>query len=217
MAQAMLRPLTRLTAIAAPLPLANVDTDQLLPARFMRRPRGDGYHPYLLHDLAHDAEGRPDPDFVLNRPDYAGAGILVARRNFGGGSSREGAVYALVDAGFRVIIAPGFGDIFRANALKNGMLPVALDEAVVDRLLTALAASPGATVSVDLPEQTVTLPMGAGRAEVFGFEVDPFRKDLLVRGLDEIGLTLSLADEIAGYAEVRTRHEPWVVPDSRIT
>lgn len=217
MAQAMLRPLTRLTAIAAPLPLANVDTDQLLPARFMRRPRGDGYHPYLLHDLAHDAEGRPDPDFVLNRPDYAGAEILVARRNFGGGSSREGAVYALADAGFRVVIAPGFGDIFRANALKNGMLPVVLDEAVVDRLLAALAASPGATISVDLPEQTVTLPMGAGRAEVFGFEVDPFRKDLLIRGLDEIGLTLSLADEIAGYAATRAADEPWAVPVLRKT
>ncbi len=135
-------PFTRVTALACPLPIANIDTDQLIPARFMRRTRKEGYGPVLLHDLRFEADGTPKPDFPLNRPEYQGAGFIIARRNFGSGSSREAAVYALADYGIRAVIAPSFGDIFAQNAVNNGLLPVRLSEEAVENLILSLSAQP---------------------------------------------------------------------------
>lgn len=198
-------PFTSLAAPAIPLRLANVDTDQLLPGRFMRKPRGDGYHPWLFHDLRRDADGGLRPDFPLNDPRYDGAPILVADRNFGCGSSREGAVYTLVDAGIRCVIAPSFGDIFAANAAKNGLLAVALPRDVVEAAWAAVEADPAAPLTVDLAAQTVRLP---NRAPV-RFEIDPFRKECLLAGRDDIDLTLERDAEIASYEAAIARRQPW--------
>jgi 3-isopropylmalate/(R)-2-methylmalate dehydratase small subunit len=194
-------PFTTLTAVAVPLDLANVDTDQIIPARFLGRTRAQQVEG-MFHDLRVDAQGTARPDFPLNRPEYAGAQVLVADRNFGCGSSRENAVTAMVDNGLRAFVAPSFGDIFFNNCFQNGVLPIRLPAERVDALRAALRASPGATITVDLLEQTVTGP--DGRAD--RFDIDPFRKDCLLRGVDEISLTLGHEAEIAGY-EARTRRE----------
>lgn len=191
----MPEPFTTLTAVAAPLDLANVDTDQIMPARFMRRPRDERYVAYGFHDLRFTPEGQRRPDFVLNQPPFDAAGILVAGRNFGVGSSREAAVYALQAMGFRAVVADSFGDIFFSNSLKNGLVPVKLPSAVVTGLRQAVAAAPGASLTVDLERQLLVGPDGAEHA----FTVPPFARDCLLRGLDEIGLTLTLAGEIAAY------------------
>lgn len=198
-----MQPFTTLRAIAVPLAVANVDTDQILPARFLKKPRSAGYGNFLFHD-----ERRRSDAYPLDEAAYAGAGILVADRNFGCGSSREGAVYALVDGGLRCVIAPSFGDIFASNAAKNGLLTVTLAEDVVAGLRARLSASPGAEVTVDLPAQTVTDPDGAA----IPFEIDPFKKRCLVEGLDDVALTLEHAGAIAAYEARVAAEEPWRVP-----
>jgi len=198
-------PFTRLTAVAVPLDMANVDTDQIIPARYLGRPRPEQVGA-LFHDLRHDPEGRPRPGFVLERPDYAGARILVADRNFGCGSSRENAVTVMVDNGFRAFVAPSFGDIFFNNCFQNGVVPVRLPAGRVDALRAALRAAPGATLTVDLTTLTVTGPDGG----VDPFLIDPFRRDCLLEGVDEISLTLGYEADIARY-EARMRQEfPWL-------
>jgi 3-isopropylmalate/(R)-2-methylmalate dehydratase small subunit len=186
---------TTLTAIAAPLDMNNVDTDQILPARYLRRPRDDRYPSYGFHDQRFTPEGAPRGDFILNQPPFDAAGILVAARNFGVGSSREAAVYALLAMGYRCVVAESFGDIFHSNALKNGLLPVRLGEAACLRLRTMLLAAPGTRLTVDLQAQTLTEPDGA----THDFTIPGFARDCLLRGLDEIGLTLTLSDEIAAF------------------
>ena len=196
---------TTLTAVAVPIDLANVDTDQIIPARFLGRPR-DQQRGAMFHDLRHAPDGTPHAGFVLNRPEYAGARILVADRNFACGSSRENAVTVMVDNGFRAFIAPSFGVIFFSNCFQNGVLPIRLPAARVDALRAALRASPGATITVDLAAQTVTGPDGTRD----GFDIDPFRKDCLLRGVDEISLTLGYEDEIARFEARRRIEAPWL-------
>jgi 3-isopropylmalate/(R)-2-methylmalate dehydratase small subunit len=191
----MPEPITTFTAIAAPFEASNVDTDQIMPARFMRRPRDERYATYGFHDLRFDAEGRPKDDFILNRPPFDQAGILVAARNFGVGSSREAAVYALLAMGIRCVVAESFGDIFFSNALKNGLLPIRLPDADVAALRAGLLAAPGGQVTVDLPRNILTGPDGTAH----GFAVPPFARDCLLRGLDEVGLTITLLPEIEAF------------------
>jgi 3-isopropylmalate/(R)-2-methylmalate dehydratase small subunit len=168
-----------------PLPQANVDTDQIIPARFLQKPRHEGCGPWLFHDLRENAA------FVLNRPEYGGARALVAAENFGCGSSRENAVWALYDYGFRIVIAPSFGDIFYSNCLQNGLLPIRLPSADVDRML---AASPSEAVAVDLESQTVVFG-----EERWTFDINPFAKHCLLNGIDELAYTLSRLDEIVAF------------------
>ena len=184
-----MEPFARLDAVAMPLLRPNVDTDQIVPARYLQKPRSDNFGDYLFRDV------RQDPAFVLNRDPYRSARIVVAERNFACGSSREHAVWALHDYGFRAAIAPSFGDIFAGNALKNGFLPVVLPPATVAALLAALTASPGARLSIDLPRQIVRDTDGIEHA----FEIDAFAKHCLVEGLDEIGFTLTHLPAIEAY------------------
>jgi 3-isopropylmalate/(R)-2-methylmalate dehydratase small subunit len=190
---------TTLTAIAAPLDMSNVDTDQIIPARFMRRPRDARYAQYGFHDLRFAPDGAPREDFVLNRPPFDRAGILVAARNFGVGSSREAAVYALLAMGIRCVVAESFGDIFFGNALKNGLLPVRLPDAACGALRAAAARQPGTMLTVDLERGILTDPAGTAHA----FAIPPFARDCLLRGLDEIGMTLTLLPEIERFEAAR--------------
>jgi 3-isopropylmalate/(R)-2-methylmalate dehydratase small subunit len=185
----------RLDAAAMPIDRPNVDTDQITPARFLHKPRSDNHGNYLFHDVRRRADGTPDPAFSLNQEAFAGARIIVADRNFACGSSRENAVWALHDHGFRAAIAPSFGDIFFSNSLKNGLLPVVLPQPVVTGLLATLQEQPGAHVQVDLEEQTVTTPDGA----VHRFEVDPFSRHCLLNGIDELAYTQELAPQIDAF------------------
>jgi 3-isopropylmalate/(R)-2-methylmalate dehydratase small subunit len=185
----------RLDAAAMPIDRPNVDTDQITPARFLHKPRSDNHGNYLFHDVRRRADGTPDPTFPLNQEAFAEARIIVADRNFACGSSRENAVWALHDHGFRAAIAPSFGDIFFSNSLKNGLLPVVLPQRVVTDLLAALQEQPGAHVQVDLEEQTVTAPDGA----VHRFEVDPFSRHCLLNGIDELAYTQELAPQIDAF------------------
>jgi 3-isopropylmalate/(R)-2-methylmalate dehydratase small subunit len=187
--------LRQLDAVAAPLGSVNVDTDQISPALYLQKPRSAPFGSFLFHDVRHDAQGRRRPEFLLNEPVYADARILVAGRNFGCGSSREHAVWALYDGGFRAVIAPSFGDIFFSNALKNGLLPVRLPAERVDALLAALRAEPGAHVQVDLVAQTVRGPSGF-EAE---FSIEPFARHCLLEGLDELDYTLSQSAKIEAF------------------
>jgi 3-isopropylmalate/(R)-2-methylmalate dehydratase small subunit len=192
--------------LAVGLPLENVDTDQLIPARFMSAPRTQGYGRFLLHDLRHGDDGSPRPDFTLNAPQAAGASVLVARRNFGGGSSREAAVYALVDAGFRAVVAPSFGDIFAGNAVNNGLLPARVSD---EDAASLLAASP-APVRIDIERQTIALS-----DRQLGFELDPVWRLKLINGWDDVDLTRAHAAEIATYAKARRAARPWLWPQER--
>ncbi len=195
-----MEPFTTLEAVAAPLDTANVDTDRIIPARFLRQPRSAGYHNWLFHDL------REGGGFVLDDPAFKDAKILVAAENFGCGSSREGAVWALSGAGFRAWIAPSFGDIFFENSFKNGVLPVVLPAARVAAIRAMLAAKPGSRIAIDLAAQTVTLPDGSAER----FDIDPFRRECLLNGWDEIDLTLQHEAAIAAH-EARQRVEtPWL-------
>ena len=186
---------TRLTAVAAPLARKNVNTDAILPARFMRKPRDDRYPDYLFHDLRFLPDGSENPDFVLNRTPWRGARILIADSNFGCGSSRETAVYALHDYGFRALIAPSFGDIFAANCIRNGLLPVRLEEGVVARLRDIAQTGAPAAMTVDLEAQRVSVP---GHPSV-RFEIDPFDRKCLLGGLDDIEVTLREETAIARF------------------
>jgi 3-isopropylmalate/(R)-2-methylmalate dehydratase small subunit len=185
----------RLDAVALPVARANVDTDQIVPARYLQKPRTDDFGAYLFRDLRYAKDGTEIADFILNQPPYRPARIVVAQRNFGCGSSREHAVWALHDYGVRAVIAPSFGDIFYSNALKNGLLPIVLPDAVVAGILQALQARPGAHIVVDLAAQNVTTPDGA----THGFQVDAFSKQCLLQGMDEIDYTLTLTDRIAAF------------------
>jgi len=200
-----MQPFTRLTAVAAPLRAANVDTDQLLPGRFLRKPRDDGYDRYLFHDLRRRPDGCPDPAFVLNDPRYDGARILVADDNFGCGSSREGAVYALVDAGFRAVLAPGFGDIFAGNAVNNGLLAGRIDPATRDALWNALAARPGLEITVDLESCAIVVP----DAPRMGFAIEAARRARLLAGQDDIDLTLAHEEALAAFVRGYDERYPW--------
>jgi 3-isopropylmalate/(R)-2-methylmalate dehydratase small subunit len=205
-----------LTGLVAPLDRANVDTDAIIPKQFLKSVRRSGFGPnlfdawrYLDHDETgkNTGERRPNPDFALNEPRYKGAQILLARRNFGCGSSREHAPWALGDYGFRSIIAPSFADIFFNNCFKNGLLPIVLSESEVDSLFHQTAAFPGFKLTIDLERQTVATPDGSS---VFSFDVDPFRKHCMLNGLDDIGLTLKHADEIRAFEEKRKAEQPWL-------
>lgn len=188
---------TRLEAVAVPLPVANIDTDQVIPARYLQKPRASNFGLYLFHDVRRGPSGDPRPDFAPNQRPYAGARILVAGRNFGCGSSREQAVWALHGGGFRAVIAPSFGDIFFSNALKNGLLPVVLPQEQVGAIVQRLQAAPGTALRVDLVEQVVTGPdLGP-----FAFTVDPFSRHCLLEGLDEIDYTFTQMAAITAYEE----------------
>jgi 3-isopropylmalate/(R)-2-methylmalate dehydratase small subunit len=201
----------RLESAAAPLDVANVDTDQIIPARFLWRARADGYGPLLFNDLRTSEDGAAKPDFVLNRPAYQAANILVADRNFGCGSSRENAVWALMDAGIRVVIAPSFGDIFFNNSFKNGFLPIVLPPARCAELRAALERTPGARLIVDLEAQTVTGPVGVNDGGGSDhFDIDPFRKQLLLTGMDDISFTLNYKDNIAAFEARFAKELPWI-------
>ena len=203
----MAEPFTRHTGLVAPLDRINVDTDQIIPKQFLKRIERTGFGQFLFYDWRFTGDGSPNPEFVLNEDRYQGATILVAGDNFGCGSSREHAPWALQDYGFRVIIAPSFADIFYNNCFKNGLLPVVLPADTVRRMLEGAAEQPRYTVSVDLERQVVTEPGGAadttGAPDSHGashrFEVDPFRKTFILKGLDEIGWTLQYEDDIAEY------------------
>jgi 3-isopropylmalate/(R)-2-methylmalate dehydratase small subunit len=190
-----MEPITRLEAVAVPIDRPNVDTDQITPARYLQKPRSAPFGEFLFRDLRFDADGAEKPDFVLNRPAYRAAKIVVAEENFGCGSSREHAVWALHDYGIRAVIAPSFGDIFASNAAKNGLLTVVLPGDEVKGMIEALKAEPGLEVAIDLDAQTVALPNGP----VLRFEIDPYRKHLLRSGLDELGFTLSQMARIEAF------------------
>ena len=207
--------LTTMKGLVAPLDRANVDTDAIIPKQFLKSIRRTGYGPYLFDEWRYEDVGQPGmdctnrprrADFVLNQPRYRGATILLARENFGCGSSREHAPWALLDYGFRCIIAPSFADIFYNNCFKNGILPIVLDEKTVDRLFAECAGQEGYALTIDLPAQTVTTPSG----ETLRFEIDGFRKHCLLHGLDDIGLTLEKADDIRAYERRRALEAPWL-------
>lgn len=203
-----MKPFTTLTAVAAPFDMANIDTDRIIPVRFLRKLRNDkaGYDPYLFHDMRFDNAGQEKPDFVLNQPPFRHAGILVAGANFGCGSSREGAVYALLDYGIHAVIAPSFGDIHYANELQNGMLPVTLPEEICRGLRDQLQARPGATLAIDLPAQTVTDTLGDSHP----FVIDPVYKERLLKGLDDIGLVLENTAAIEAFEQHYHAQRPWL-------
>ncbi len=190
-----MKPFTTLAATAVPLRAENVDTDQIIPARYLTAVTKAGMGDGLFAAWRYLPDGSPNPDFVLNHPQYAGAEILIAGRNFGSGSSREHAVWALTEYGFRTVISPGFADIFYNNSLKNGLLPVTLPQDVVSMLWDLVEEDPGAQIRVDLPTQTVTLPDG----QQFHFDIDPFRKGCLLQGLDDLGYLLAQEEAIAAY------------------
>jgi 3-isopropylmalate/(R)-2-methylmalate dehydratase small subunit len=206
---------TQLDGLACPIDRANIDTDAIIPKQFLKSIKRSGFGPYLFDEWRYTDHGEPgmdcstrplNKDFVLNQPRYQGAQIMLARENFGCGSSREHAPWAIEDYGFRVIIAPSYADIFFGNCYKNGMLPIVADEVMVDRLFKECEANVGYRLNVDLPSQTVTLPSG----ESFGFEINATSKHNLLNGLDEIGLTLLHAEEIKKFEEKHKQNQPWL-------
>jgi len=199
---------TTLTAVAAPLPAANIDTDKIIPARFLKTIKRSGLGAHLFDGLRYTQDGAERPDFVLNQPAYRQAEILIAHENFGCGSSREHAAWALLDFGIRCVIAPSFADIFHGNALKNGILPIALPRAVCDALMQDAAMGDNARISVDLERQVVIRPSG----ETISFALDPMRRHFLLNGLDDIGQTLQHATSIAAFEEKRASDKPWWPP-----
>ena len=211
-----MQPFHVLTGLVAPLDRANVDTDTIIPKQFLKSINRSGFGPNLFDAWRYldrgepglDSAARPlNPDFVLNQPRYQGAQILLARRNFGCGSSREHAPWALLDYVFRAVVAPSFADIFFNNCLKNGLLPIVLSELDVDRLFHETAAFPGFRLTIDLERQKVATTDGA---TVYGFDIEPFRKHCLLNGLDEIALTLAHADEIRAFEAKRKAEQPWL-------
>jgi 3-isopropylmalate/(R)-2-methylmalate dehydratase small subunit len=196
---------TTLTGVAAPLPMVNVDTDMIIPKQFLKTIERTGLGRNLFDELRYDEKGNERPDFVLNRPAYRGAKILVTGANFGCGSSREHAPWALLDFGIRCVIAPSFADIFYNNCFKNGILAVTLDQADVDRLMEDASQGANATITVDLEKQEIIRPDGSRIA----FTIDPFRRHCLLNGLDDIGLTLQKADAIAAFEQKQKATAPW--------
>jgi 3-isopropylmalate/(R)-2-methylmalate dehydratase small subunit len=199
-----MKPFVTLEAKAAPLPFASIDTDQLIPARFMKRSRAEGYGQYLLYDMRFDGEGNPVQGFPLNEPGREGSEILVARRNFGAGSSREAAVYALADHGFRCVIAPSFGDIFASNSVNNGVLPAKVDEETAEELLNLLQFG-HERLFVDL--EACEIRIGN---RVFGFEIEPVWRTKLLNGWDDLDLTASYAADITRFVADDVERHPWL-------
>ena len=197
---------TKLSATAAPLPLVNVDTDMIIPKQFLKTIKRTGLSKGLFYEMRYDEAGNAKTDFVLDQPAYKGAKILVAGANFGCGSSREHAPWALLDAGIRCVIAPSFADIFYNNCFKNGILPIVLPQEQVDLLMDDAERGANAVVTVDLESQTITGPDGGS----LSFEIDGFRKHCLINGLDDIGLTLEKADKIDGFEAERAGSQPWL-------
>ena len=197
---------TQLTGVAAPLPMINVDTDKILPAVYLKTIKRTGLGKVLFDEIRYRPDGSENPDFVLNHAPYRDAKILVAGDNFGCGSSREHAPWALMDFGISCVIAPSFADIFYNNCFKNGLLPIALPQDVVDQLMEDARKGANAVLSIDLEAQTISRPDGG----VVHFDIDPFRKHCLVNGLDDIGLTEQKVAEIAGYEEEARRSRPWL-------
>jgi 3-isopropylmalate/(R)-2-methylmalate dehydratase small subunit len=197
---------TTLTGIAAPLPMINVDTDMIIPKQYLKTIKRTGLGKHLFDEMRYDASGKEIPDFVLNRPAYRKASILVAGENFGCGSSREHAPWALLDFGIRCVIAPSFADIFYNNCFKNGILPIVLPKEDVAKLLDDAERGANAVIAIDLEKQEITGPDG-GRLR---FEIEPFRKHCLLNGLDDIGLTLEKAAEIDGYEARQRAQQPWL-------
>ena len=206
---------TKITAIVAPLDRSNVDTDAIIPKQFLKSIKRSGFGPNAFDEWRYLDHGEPgmdnskrllNPDFSLNQPRYQGAQILLTRKNFGCGSSREHAPWALDDYGFRAVIAPSFADIFFNNCYKNGLLPIVLTEEQVNQLFKEVEANEGYQLSIDLAEQTLTTPSG----ETFKFDITEHRKHCLLNGLDEIGLTLQHADEIRDFEEKRRQSQPWL-------
>jgi 3-isopropylmalate/(R)-2-methylmalate dehydratase small subunit len=191
---------TKIKSIVAPLDRANVDTDQIIPKQFLKRVERTGFGEFAFFDWRYLEDGVPNPDFILNEDRYQGANILVSGRNFGSGSSREHAPWALSEMGYRAIIATSFADIFRSNCMQNGMLPVILSESEVDTIMARALRGSGYAVTVDLESETVTDDQGLNAT----FEVDPFRKKSLLEGLDDIGITMSLGEAIDSFEEKRT-------------
>ena len=203
-----MEPFTTLTGVAAPLPLANVDTDKIIPARFLKTIKRSGLGVHLFDTLRFDENGAERPDFVLNQEPYRHAEILIAHENFGCGSSREHAPWALLDFGIRCVIAPDFADIFHTNTFKNGILPIKLPREICDQLMDDAKLGGNARITVDLAAQEVVRPNGVR----ISFEIDPFRKHLLLNGLDDIGQTLQHAPAIDGYEARQRSEKPWM-PD----
>ena len=210
-----MKPFTTLNGLAAPMDRANVDTDMIIPKQFLKSIKRSGFGPNLFDELRYLDEGKPgqdcsgrplNPDFPLNQGRYQGASILLARENFGCGSSREHAPWALEDYGFRCVIAPSFADIFFNNCFKNGILPIVLKADIVEKLFQEMYAVEGYTLLVDLPTQTIQTPTGDSVA----FEVDSFRKHCLINGLDDIGLTLEDADDIRAFEGKWQQKSPWL-------
>ena len=204
-----------MTGLVAPMDRSNVDTDAIIPKQFLKSIKRSGFGPNLFDEWRYLDHGEPgmdnstrsvNPDFVLNQSRYQGASILLARENFGCGSSREHAPWALLDYGFRAIIAPSYADIFFNNCFKNGIVPIVLDAQVVDELFQAVAANEGYQLTVDLEAQTITTPEG----ESINFDVEEFRRHCLLNGLDDIGLTLQYVDEIKAYEKRRGAEAPWL-------
>lgn len=215
-----MRAFTTLKALVAPLDRPNVDTDAIIPKQYLKSIKRTGFGPFAFDDWRYldpgdldidPASRRPNPDFFLNQSRYEGAQILLARENFGCGSSREHAVWALDQAGFRCVIAPSFADIFYNNSFKTGFLPIVLDARQIDALFDQCAARAGYELEVDLPAQSVRTPDG----EAFDFEIDAFRKKCLIEGLDEIGVTLQQADQIRAYEAKRKQAAPWLFADAK--
>lgn len=194
------------TGVAAPLPMINVDTDMIIPKQFLKTIKRTGLGENLFHEMRYDADGNETPDFVLNQPAYRNAKILIAGANFGCGSSREHAPWAIKDFGIRCVIAPSFADIFYNNCFKNGILPITLPQSEIDKLLDDAGRGANATITVDLESQEIRGPDGG----VIHFDIDPFRKKCLLEGLDDIGLTLQKQANISTYEEKLQKERPWV-------
>ncbi len=206
---------TTLNGLVAPMDRANVDTDAIIPKQFLKSIKRTGYGPFLFDEWRYEDHGEPEmdcthrpvrADFVLNQARYQGAQILIARENFGCGSSREHAPWAIIDYGFSCVIAPSFADIFYNNCFKNGILPIVLDDQQMDTLFDACAATEGFSLNIDLQAQSVSLSSG----QILSFDVDDFRKHCLLNGLDDIGLTLQNADAIRNYEQKRIINAPWL-------
>jgi len=199
------QPFTKLSGIAAPLNMANIDTDAIIPKQFLKTIKRTGLGQNLFYDLRFDQSGKENPDFILNKPSYRNSQILVAGENFGCGSSREHAPWALLDFGIRCVIAPSFADIFYNNCFKNGILPLALPQEQVDQLMAL--AEKGAQITVDLENQLVT---AYPHNTHFSFSFDPYRRDCLLNGLDDIGLTQKRSSDIENYEERQKSQRPWL-------
>lgn len=213
-----MKPFETFTGIVAPFDRPNIDTDAIIPKQYLKSIRRSGFGPNLFDDWRYLDPGnpgddhsrrRPNPEFILNQPRYRDASVLLARDNFGCGSSREHAVWALMDYGFRAVIAPSFADIFYSNCFKNGLLPISLDGAVIDELFRRTFATEGYRLTVDLERQQVAEPDG----DVFAFAIDAGHRERLLRGLDDIGVTLEYAEDIRAYESRRRREAPWLFPE----